>query len=151
MQPITLNLSSPTINSSRSGPLTGSTDYSDISPHPDLTNPDSTAASLYQRHPQLMAGREDGMCHFSPTGAVQKGQKVLYVKKSSSKNGVCDCGFHLIEYSRIGFYLQLYGSKLLYIIKRVSLLAFSRRETFIYLYQGSPFRHLKHGYQLWPG
>ncbi|XP_073244626.1 aryl hydrocarbon receptor nuclear translocator 2-like isoform X2 [Porites lutea] len=72
MQPVTLNLSSPTINSSRSGPLTGSTDYSDISPHPDLTNPDSTAASLYQRHPQLMAGREDGMCHFSPTGAVQK-------------------------------------------------------------------------------
>ena len=73
MQPVTLNLSSPSINSSRSGPLTGSTDYSDISPLPDLTNPDSTAASLYQRHPQLMAGREDGMCHFSPTGAVQKG------------------------------------------------------------------------------
>lgn len=71
MQPMTLTLSSPTINSSRSGPLSGSTEYSDISPHPDLTSPDS-AASLYQRRTQLPPGREDGICHYSPAGPVQK-------------------------------------------------------------------------------
>ena len=71
MQPMTLTLSSPTINSSRSGPLSGSTEYSDISPHPDLTSPDS-AASLYQRRTQLPPAREDGICHYSPAGPVQK-------------------------------------------------------------------------------
>ncbi|XP_078369880.1 aryl hydrocarbon receptor nuclear translocator 2-like isoform X2 [Oculina patagonica] len=70
LQPVTLNLSSPTVNSTRSGPLTGSTDYSDMSPRTDLTSPDS-AASLYQRRaPQLAPGRDDAMCHFSPGGPV---------------------------------------------------------------------------------
>ena len=73
IQPVTLNLSSPTVNSTRSGPLTGSTDYSSISPRTDLTSPDS-AASLYQRRaPQLTPGRDDTMCHYSPGGPVPKG------------------------------------------------------------------------------
>lgn len=73
IQPVTLNLSSPTVNSTRSGPLTGSTDYSDISPRTDLTSPDS-AASLYQRRAQqLTPGRDDTMLHYSPGGAVPKG------------------------------------------------------------------------------
>ena len=70
MQPVTLNLSSPTVNSTRSGPLTGSTDYSDISPRTDLSSPES-AASLYQRRAQqLTPGRDEVMCHYSPGGAV---------------------------------------------------------------------------------
>ena len=73
IQPVTLNLSSPTVNSTRSGPLTGSTDYSDMSPRTDLTSPDS-AASLYQRRAQqLTPGRDDTMLHYSPGGAVPKG------------------------------------------------------------------------------
>lgn len=73
LQPVTLNLSSPTVNSTRSGPLTSSTDYSDISPRTDLTSPDS-AASLYQRRAQqLTPGRDDPMMHYSPGGAVPKG------------------------------------------------------------------------------
>ena len=53
--------------------LTGDWHRLESPEHNDPEFVDSTAASLYQRHPQLMAGREDGMCHFSPTGAVQKG------------------------------------------------------------------------------
>lgn len=68
-QPITLSLSSPTINSSHSGPLTSSSDYSDISPHPDMTSPDS-AVSLYQRRPQMPPAREDAICHYTPGGPV---------------------------------------------------------------------------------
>lgn len=80
-QPITLNLSSPTINSSRSGPLTGSSDYSDISAHTDLTSPDS-AASLYQRRAPLPPGREDAICHYPPGAPVQKGRRGPFFRES---------------------------------------------------------------------
>lgn len=71
MQPVTLNLSSPTVNSSLSGPLTGSTDYSDISPRTDLTSPDS-AVSVYQRHPQLAPVRDETIHRYTQGGAVPK-------------------------------------------------------------------------------
>ena len=82
-QPVTLNLSSPTINSSRSGPLTGSSDYSDISAHTDLTSPDS-AATLYQRRAPLPPGREDTICHYAPGAPIQKGRIGASFRENSS-------------------------------------------------------------------
>lgn len=76
MQPVTLNLSSPTINSTRSGPLTGSTDYSDISPRTDLTSPDS-GVSMYQRHAQLAPVRDDAIHLYTQGGAVPKASQRL--------------------------------------------------------------------------
>lgn len=70
-QPISISLSSPTINSSRSGPLTSSSDYSDMSPHSELTSPDS-AVSLYQRRPQFPPAREDAISHYTPGGPISQ-------------------------------------------------------------------------------
>ena len=78
MQPVTLNLSSPTVNSSLSGPLTGSTDYSDISPRTDLTSPDS-AVSMYQRHPQLAPVRDDTIHRCTLGGVVPKGDTLRLI------------------------------------------------------------------------
>ena len=72
-QSISISLSSPTINSSRSGPLTSSSDYSDMSPHAELTSPDS-AVSLYQRRPQFPPAREDAISHYTPGGPISQGR-----------------------------------------------------------------------------
>ena len=80
MQPVTLSLSSPTINSSRSGPLSSGTDYSETSSRNEsLTSPDSAASLFQRRTQQLGSGRDDSLFHFSPGGAPQKGEycKVL--------------------------------------------------------------------------
>ena len=90
--------------------------------------------SVLQRMASVTAEVNAGERPPPPPVPVSQGLDDLGPPLSEGLDPPLDCDFHLSECSHIPFYLQLYGLELLYIIKRVSLSAFSgERDLYLFV------------------